>query len=311
MPQPSPQLHPCLPVRAARHGRDAHPRDRRGQAGRRAAGLHRRRAVVPGARRSTALRPGGHRGQDRGDGPDARGRRGARDPGPVPRGRSAPAWPAPARRCGSRSSRSRPEPTSRALASSPASTGPPSRTSSRPAGCPRSPSSSAASTSPGRWPTPPATRRPVVRAEGRGPGDPRRRGAWRRCWPGPRTPGRDGPQGQDPLRGRRGHGEEPARVPPPPADGGHPQGARRGRRGDVVEEYRKKIAGRACPRRRKQAERELERLERMSEQSPGVRLDPHLPRLADRVPWNVRTEDNLDIAEARRSSTRTTPAWRT
>jgi ATP-dependent Lon protease len=51
---------------------------------------------------------------------------------------------------------------------------------------------------------------------------------------------------------------------------------------------------------RKQAERELGRLERMSEQSPEQGwIRTYLDWLLD-VPWDVRTEDNLDIDEARR-----------
>src|SRR5438046_10516374 len=70
---------------------------------------------------------------------------------------------------------------------------------------------------------------------------------------------------------------------------------------DVVEEYRKKIEDAGMPKDvRQQAERELGRLERMPEQSPEQGwIRTYLDWLLD-VPWDVRTEDNLDIAEARR-----------
>jgi ATP-dependent Lon protease len=69
----------------------------------------------------------------------------------------------------------------------------------------------------------------------------------------------------------------------------------------VVEEYRKKIADAGMPEEvRKQAESELGRLERTSEQSPEYGwIRTYLDWLID-VPWDVRTEDNLDTAEARR-----------
>jgi ATP-dependent Lon protease len=70
---------------------------------------------------------------------------------------------------------------------------------------------------------------------------------------------------------------------------------------DVVEEYRTKFAEAGMPEEvRKQAERELGRLERMSEQSPEMGwIRTYLDWLLD-VPWDVRTEDNLEIADARR-----------
>jgi ATP-dependent Lon protease len=69
---------------------------------------------------------------------------------------------------------------------------------------------------------------------------------------------------------------------------------------DVVEEYRAKIAEAGMPDDvREQAEKELGRLERTSEQSPEYGwIRTYLDWLID-VPWSVRTEDNLDIAEAR------------
>jgi ATP-dependent Lon protease len=69
---------------------------------------------------------------------------------------------------------------------------------------------------------------------------------------------------------------------------------------DVAEEYRTKIAEAGMPDDvRTQAERELGRLERTSEQSPEHGwIRTYLDWLLD-VPWGVRTEDNLEIAEAR------------
>jgi ATP-dependent Lon protease len=69
----------------------------------------------------------------------------------------------------------------------------------------------------------------------------------------------------------------------------------------VVEEYRKKIADAGMPEGvRKEAERELGRLERMSEQSPEYGwIRTYLDWMTE-LPWDVRTEDNLDITEARR-----------
>ena len=62
---------------------------------------------------------------------------------------------------------------------------------------------------------------------------------------------------------------------------------------------------------REQAEQELGRLERTSEQSPEYGwIRTYLDWMID-VPWNVRTDDNLDIAEARPCWTPTTRACRT
>ena len=71
--------------------------------------------------------------------------------------------------------------------------------------------------------------------------------------------------------------------------------------GDVVEEYRKKIAEANMPEgARAEAERELGRLERMSEQSPEYGwIRTYLDWMTE-LPWDVRTEDKLDITEARR-----------
>ncbi|MEP6973562.1 MAG: endopeptidase La [Actinomycetota bacterium] len=70
---------------------------------------------------------------------------------------------------------------------------------------------------------------------------------------------------------------------------------------NVVEEYRRKIEEAGMPEGvRKEAERELGRLERTSEQSPEQGwIRTYLDWMTE-LPWNVRTEDNLDIADARR-----------
>jgi len=69
---------------------------------------------------------------------------------------------------------------------------------------------------------------------------------------------------------------------------------------DVVAEYRTKIADAGMPEDvRMQAERELGRLERTSEQSPEYGwIRTYLDWLLD-VPWSKTTEDTLDIAAAR------------
>jgi ATP-dependent Lon protease len=70
---------------------------------------------------------------------------------------------------------------------------------------------------------------------------------------------------------------------------------------NVVEDLRKKIEAAGMPESVKtQADRELKRLERTSEQNPEYGwIRTYLDWLLD-VPWNERTEDNLDITEARK-----------
>jgi ATP-dependent Lon protease len=70
---------------------------------------------------------------------------------------------------------------------------------------------------------------------------------------------------------------------------------------DVVETYRAKIEGAGMPHGpRAEAERELGRLERTSEQSPEYGwIRTYLDWMTE-LPWDIRTEDNLDLAEARR-----------
>ena len=70
---------------------------------------------------------------------------------------------------------------------------------------------------------------------------------------------------------------------------------------DVIETLRAKITESGMPDGvREQAERELSRLERTSEQSPEYGwIRTYLDWMTE-LPWNVRTEDNLDITDARR-----------
>jgi ATP-dependent Lon protease len=71
--------------------------------------------------------------------------------------------------------------------------------------------------------------------------------------------------------------------------------------GDVVAEYRRKIEESGMPEgARREAEREVGRLEQMSEQSPEYGwIRTYLDWMTE-IPWSVRTEDNLGIADARR-----------
>jgi ATP-dependent Lon protease len=71
--------------------------------------------------------------------------------------------------------------------------------------------------------------------------------------------------------------------------------------GDVVAQYRRKIEESGMPEGAlREAERELGRLEQMSEQSPEYGwIRTYLDWMAE-IPWSVRTEDNLDITDARR-----------
>src|SRR5438876_1836458 len=70
---------------------------------------------------------------------------------------------------------------------------------------------------------------------------------------------------------------------------------------NVVEEYRKKIEEAGMPEDvKKEALREVGRLERTSEQNPEYGwIRTYLDWMVE-LPWNIRTEDNLDITEARR-----------
>ncbi|MGH7749214.1 MAG: LON peptidase substrate-binding domain-containing protein, partial [Candidatus Dormibacteria bacterium] len=70
---------------------------------------------------------------------------------------------------------------------------------------------------------------------------------------------------------------------------------------DVVGSYRERIEQAGMPENaRKEAERELGRLERMSEQNPEHGwIRTFLDWMLD-IPWNVRSDDNYDLNEARR-----------
>ena len=69
---------------------------------------------------------------------------------------------------------------------------------------------------------------------------------------------------------------------------------------NVVEEYRRKIEEAGMPEDvRKEALRELGRLERTSEQSPEQGwIRTYLDWMTE-LPWNIRTDDNLEITDAR------------
>jgi ATP-dependent Lon protease len=71
--------------------------------------------------------------------------------------------------------------------------------------------------------------------------------------------------------------------------------------GDVVSEYRKRADAAGMPEAaRKEFDRELERLERTSEQSPEQGwIRNFLDWMLD-VPWSQRTEDSYDLVQARR-----------
>ena len=70
--------------------------------------------------------------------------------------------------------------------------------------------------------------------------------------------------------------------------------------GDVAGEYRAKLAEAELPAKiAEDVEREIDRLERMSEQSPEHSwIRTWLDTMFD-LPWNTRTEDNLELESAR------------
>ena len=71
--------------------------------------------------------------------------------------------------------------------------------------------------------------------------------------------------------------------------------------GDVVAEYRKKIEEAGLPEAaRKEVERELDRLERTSEQNPEQGWIRNWLDWMLEMPWNKRTNDQFDVTEARR-----------
>jgi ATP-dependent Lon protease len=70
---------------------------------------------------------------------------------------------------------------------------------------------------------------------------------------------------------------------------------------DIVAEYRKKIDQAGMPDAvRKEVERELERLERTSEQNPEQGWIRNYLDWMVEMPWNQRTNDQFDVTEARR-----------
>src|SRR5437588_1346737 len=70
---------------------------------------------------------------------------------------------------------------------------------------------------------------------------------------------------------------------------------------DVVSTYRERVVKAEMPDAvRSEVERELDRLERTSEQNPEYGwIRTYLDWMLD-IPWNVRSDDNYDLAEARR-----------
>jgi ATP-dependent Lon protease len=71
--------------------------------------------------------------------------------------------------------------------------------------------------------------------------------------------------------------------------------------GDAVSEYRQKIAHTPFPDNvRKEVERELERLERTSEQNPEQGWIRNYLDWMLELPWGKKSEDRFDVAEARR-----------
>ena len=69
---------------------------------------------------------------------------------------------------------------------------------------------------------------------------------------------------------------------------------------DVVGEYRARLADAELPEKVHDAvAREIDRLERMSEQSPEHSWVRTWLDTVFEIPWNVRTEDNLDLGNAR------------
>ncbi len=71
--------------------------------------------------------------------------------------------------------------------------------------------------------------------------------------------------------------------------------------GDIVAEYRRKIEAAGMPAAvRAEVERELNRLERTSEQNPEAGWIRNYLDWMLEIPWSTRTEDRFDVVEARR-----------
>ncbi|HEX6348448.1 MAG TPA: endopeptidase La [Candidatus Dormibacteraeota bacterium] len=74
-----------------------------------------------------------------------------------------------------------------------------------------------------------------------------------------------------------------------------------GETGDTATEYRQKLDEVAMPQAvRKEVERELDKLERTSEQSPEYGWIRNYLDWMFEIPWEVRSPDNFDLVEARR-----------
>src|SRR5947199_197791 len=80
---------------------------------------------------------------------------------------------------------------------------------------------------------------------------------------------------------------------------------------DVVSTYRERVVKASMPDGvRTEVERELDRLERTSEQNPEYGwIRTYLDWMLD-IPWNVRSDDNFDLTEARRILDKVGSDWR-
>ena len=176
-----------------------------------------------------------------------------------------------------------------------------------------SPTRCRASTTSARSPTPPAGRRTCPWSA--------RSSCWRRSTPKPASRRRSrwardalvGARGvrPDPSAGQRRHGQDPTRLPVAPAALGDPQGAGgvgRGRRRDRRVPDQARGSWQLPESARESITREVDRLERTSEQSPEHGWIRTWIDTALEIPWGERSDDQLDVdRRARASSTPTTP----
>ena len=223
---------------------------------------------------------------------------------------SAPPCPAPARPCGSRPSPStRPETTAGPRA------GP--RVPGRAREHPPHPRRAAAwrrslrdITEPGRSPTWRGTRPTCAGPEGRGARDRRPRGAPApRPGLGPRHAGRPDAARADQDQRRRGHGEDPARVPACAASSRpsarSSDSSRAHEPTKSPDDYRAKLETRDLPEHvRTAVVREVDKLERTSEQSPEHGWIRTWLDTVFEVPWGVESDDRLDVDRGRRDPRR-------